>query len=1156
MTIGLTDTNDNPGSVSLTFPMVERGSQTLSDFAYDSPTATALQLVPPTLSAPTGAVSGSTLSYASGNTNICAVDATTGALTLLTAGDCVITVTASVTPNYNEATDTFTITLSEAPTLTVSLNANIAGNDIVNIAEQTAGFAITGTVDTTGATVEVTIGSGSARSATVTNTTWTVGIPGNALEITGTSVVVVATAMRADRNDGEARRTINVDVMAPTATYTPPVSLTVGTPITAIMPGTPSGDISTYTLSGTLPPGLGLDVTNGIISGTPTTANTNLATVTIGLTDTNDNPTDVPLTFPAVAMGSQTLADFVYSAANARVGQPVPTVTAPTGRQTGSNLSYASGNANVCTVNITTGALTLVAAGTCAITVTASATANYQAATARFTITVAPPFPIATLAGPLTEADLFASPAPTVTVTLENTEYAAPGTLMQNHFTVTTDDVAGTVSVSGVTRDSNTVATLTLAYSGEDITADGTLSVTLAAAGHTVTGPLPTNTIQITASTGVNVCGRTVEVRDEIVARSTASECTSIADLATITTLDFSRATKVSGAGITELQLGDFAGLTGLVDLLLLRNSLTTLPANIFADLSALEELNLFNNDLNILPVGAFAGLTSVLNLYINSNEFTSLPVGIFDGLDALDNLGLHSNPLFTPGTGLPAGIFDDVLDTLDPVTLGGSFGLAVDPVGRDAHFVCSRGDAVAIVAFTPPPALPAMPHCLRITSAQLTTFIDSAPPDSLPMFTESIAAQTYVAGVDIGAVTLPAATGGDGVLSYTISPPLPADLVLTGRILSGTPRAVSPSTEYRYRVIDSDIDSDRDTAELTFTITVRPQFTFGFGMDGEGRVPPPVMADTGRLILRINSSPLSATGNYSLSAFQLDGAISRPLTVMPATVASNDDVDVTFTGISTPTATNRVIEVRASAMTSNGDPIEGGFSTALVSNPLTIPSAASTLTASLAVSSSPLEVMSSLRIMPGPHALGLEITDIASIPSTVLGSAAPAGYTDANTGLFDFVISGIEPSSTVVRVLIPLLAEAPPGARLFKYDEGWSRFTSIIGADNYYDSRQSPCPGLNEAKGNDPGEWRDAQSGTQRGARCLLLEITDGGINDADGTVNGLVFDPSGLFTSRRSSSGGGGGAMHWSWLLLMFTGLLALRRPSSFPRKRQPSQ
>ncbi len=347
--------------------------------------------------------------------------------------------------------------------------------------------------------------------------------------------------------------------------------------------------------------------------------------------------------------------------------------------------------------------------------------------------------PAAALAGTLTEANLFAATAPTVTVTLANTEYAATGTLAQSHFTVA-DTVTGTVSVSEFTRDSSTVATLTLEHSGEDITTAGTLSVTLAAAGHTGSGVLTTSTIPITASTGTNVCGRTALVHEEIVTRSTASECTSITDLATIGTLDFTQMNP--GGGLTAVVSGDFAGLAGLETLLFLRNSLTTLPEDIFAGLSALTtlrfnqntlrtlpegvfaglsslvELNLFSNNLNTLPVGVFAGLTSVERLYINNNAFTSLPADIFDdGLTSLMDLALHGNP-FTAGTGLPAGIFDEVLDTLRDVALSGGNGLAVDLVGRAAHFVCSRTDVAAIVTFT------SAAHCLRVTAAELNTYL------------------------------------------------------------------------------------------------------------------------------------------------------------------------------------------------------------------------------------------------------------------------------------------------------------------------------------------------------------------------------------------------------------------------------------------------
>ncbi len=335
--------------------------------------------------------------------------------------------------------------------------------------------------------------------------------------------------------------------------------------------------------------------------------------------------------------------------------------------------------------------------------------------------------PAATLAGSVTEANLFATTAPTVTVTLTGTNYVAAGELMPDDFTVTDTLADGTVSITGVARTGNRIATLTLGYDRVDVPdAGGMLSVMVLAASHSDSGDLDAGNVAITASTGTNICDRTQEVQNAIIATSAANtDCTNITNLATITTLE------LDNVGITALASGDFDGLTELTELLLIRNNgLTTLPADIFAGLSTLEQLNLFGNNINTLPLNVFAGLTSVDELFINRNNFASLPVGIFDGLTALENLALATNP-FTPGTGLPADIFDDVLDTLGPVsTDGGGVGLAVDDDGLAAHFVCSRDDADAIVAATPPPALPAMPHCLRITNAQLTA--------ALPLITDA----------------------------------------------------------------------------------------------------------------------------------------------------------------------------------------------------------------------------------------------------------------------------------------------------------------------------------------------------------------------------------------------------------------------------------
>ncbi len=81
----------------------------------------------------------------------------------------------------------------------------------------------------------------------------------------------------------------------------------------------------------------------------------------------------------------------------------------------------------------------------------------------------------------------------------------------------------------------------------------------------------------------------------------------------------------------SSLKNGDFAGLTGLTDLHLYFNEITTLPADIFSGLSALTILELNNNQLSTLPTGIFSGLTALTNLNLSNNPLpASLPASLF----------------------------------------------------------------------------------------------------------------------------------------------------------------------------------------------------------------------------------------------------------------------------------------------------------------------------------------------------------------------------------------------------------------------------------------------------------------------------------------------------------------------------------------------
>ena len=382
-TVTVTDTAGNPATVSIAFPAVARGDQTLSGFQYSSSTVT-FGSTAPTVTAPGGVQT--TLSYAAAPAAVCTVDASTGALTPVEVGACVITATAAGTADWNQATATFTVTVVAAGALALNLDA-IAGDDTVSIAEKAAGFMISGDTGTeSGVSLTVTVGSTPLTATSDSGGAWSVAVPADAAYLTGTGVAVTVSASKTGYTaPSDVTRTLEVDLAAPTASYTAPGTLQVGVAIGAMTPSTTATDIAEYGATG-LPPGLGIDTGTGVISGTPDTADANTASAAVTVKDTAGNTATVSIAFPAVVRGDQTLTGFAYSPASVTFGGAAPAVTAPGGAQT--TLSYSATPATVCTVDASTGALTLVEVGDCNITATAAGTANYNEATAAFTVTV------------------------------------------------------------------------------------------------------------------------------------------------------------------------------------------------------------------------------------------------------------------------------------------------------------------------------------------------------------------------------------------------------------------------------------------------------------------------------------------------------------------------------------------------------------------------------------------------------------------------------------------------------------------------------------------------------------------------------------------------------------------------------------------------
>ncbi len=165
----------------------------------------------------------------------------------------------------------------------------------------------------------------------------------------------------------------------------------------------------------------------------------------------------------------------------------------------------------------------------------------------------------------------------------------------------------------------------------------------------------------------------------------------------------------------------------------------------------------------------------------------------------------------------------------------------------------------------------------------------------------------------------------------------------------------------------------------------------------------------------------------------------------------------------------------------------------------------------------------------------------------------------EVESGVFDFIAADL--TGGVATVVVELSAAAQEGSRYYKYqpDDGWTEFNTSSN-DRIY-SAPAPCPSAQASREPDAGgglsdyAWRLVSDGVRADDECLLLEIEDGSVNDSDGRVNGIIFDPGALVQFVARVGGGGGGAVGLWWLLLFVGIILAamvLKRRNARPTRR----
>ncbi|ARC93890.1 hypothetical protein B6A42_19545 [Vibrio coralliilyticus] len=114
-------------------------------------------------------------------------------------------------------------------------------------------------------------------------------------------------------------------------------------------------------------------------------------------------------------------------------------------------------------------------------------------------------------------------------------------------------------------------------------------------------------------------------------------------------------------------------------------------------------------------------------------------------------------------------------------------------------------------------------------------------------------------------------------------------------------------------------------------------------------------------------------------------------------------------------------------------------------------------------------------------------------------------------SGLFDFEVQQLRLAASA-QIVLRLSSAIPANAIYRKYIESKGWFTFVEDANNALASAASvsdDCP----APGN-----VSFKSGLNQGDDCIQLTIEDGGPNDADGKVNGIVSDPGGIAVASRT--------------------------------------
>ena len=875
---------------------------------------------------------------------------TTAATTALT-----YTVTGQ---NGSTASDTFTMTVAAAVALTDT------GNQFYTMGRPIPALTLPLATGGTGTLTYTLTGPASAAlSQAVPGLTFNT----TARVLSGTPTTAATTALTytvTDQNGSTASATLTLTVAAQVAVTAPnDQTYTMGRPIPALTLPAASG--GTGTLTYTLRDGIGNDVdgtdnavpgltfntTSRVLSGTPTTAATTALTYTV----TDDNGSIASDTFTLNVAAGVTLNapnDQTYTMGQTITALTLPAATGGTGTLTYTLTGPASAALSVAVPGLTFTATTRVLSGT---PITAATTALTYTVTDEHGSTATDTFTVAVAAAVALNAPNDQTYTMGQTITALTLPAATGGTGDLTYTLTGPSDVALSVAVPGLTFNPSsrvlsgtptTAATTELTYTVTDengSTASATLTLTVAdgvalnapndqtyTMGQAITAlTLPaatggTGTLTYTLREGTGndvdavdnaVPGLTFNTTSRVLSGtpttaatteltytvtdehgSTASDTVTLTVAAQVALSAPTDQTYTMGQTITDLTLSAATGGTGTLTYTLRDAS----GNDVDTTDNAVSGLT-FNTTSRVLSGTPTTAATTALTYTVTDERGSTASDTVTVTVAAGVALNAPGDQTYTMGRPIPALTL--------PAATGGTGTLTYTLRDGSGNDVDAVDNAVPGLTFNTTSRILSGTPTTAATTVLTYTVTDERGSTASDTVTLTVADgvalnapndQTYTMGRPIPALTLPAATGGTGTLTYTLRDGSGNDVdaidnavpgltfTATTRVLSGTPTTAA-TTVLTYTVTDERGSTASDTVTLTVAdgvaLNAPNDLTYTMGRPISALTLPAATGGTGTLTYTL-TGPASAALSQAVPGLTFN-TTSRVLSGTPTTAAT-----------------------------------------------------------------------------------------------------------------------------------------------------------------------------------------------------------------------------------------------------------------------------